>query len=244
MSVVPSIVLLCVGLVLSSAVTARERFSSGPSQSVMVELYTSQGCSSCPPAEAFLNDFVDNPRLWTSFVPVAFHVDYWDYLGWRDRFALPANAKRQRRYASLGKVRTVYTPGFIVNGQEWRPGWLNKRLDVDSHEVGTLLVTLDGTRIEATFAPASPQRVSLELHVAVLGLGLTSDIRAGENQGRASRHEFVLLSHQRFSAADGSWQGQLSPWSRKGASRLALAAWVSAPGDPTPLQATGGYIAQ
>lgn len=226
----------------AGGVAAQQQFVSGASQTAMIELYTSQGCSSCPPAEEFLNTFVDNPRLWSSFVPIAFHVDYWDYLGWKDRFALPSNAQRQRRYASLKNVRTVYTPGFVVNGREWRPGWLSKRLDAGSREVGTLTVTLEGDRIDARFTAAEPPSGLLELHVGVLGMGLGSDIRAGENRGRASHHEFVLLSHQRFGATDGAWQGPLQPWDSKGAARVALVAWVSTPGDPAPLQATGGYL--
>lgn len=242
MKVPSNILLLCGALALSSTVTAEERFVSGVEQTTTIELYTSQGCSSCPPAEEFLNTFVDNRRLWTRFVPIAFHVDYWDYLGWKDRFALPSNAQRQRRYASQNSVRTVYTPGFVVNGREWRPGWLSKRLDATSREVGMLAVKLNGDQIDARFTPVAPQQSRLELHVGVLGMGLASDIAAGENRGRASHHEFVLLSHQRFDASNGSWRGQLAPWERKGASAVALVAWVSAPGDPTPLQATGGYL--
>ena len=93
------------------------QFSSGPEQTVMIELFTSQGCNSCPPAEAYLNRFTANPGLWKKFIPLAYHVDYWDYLGWKDRFAHPAHAQRQRQYAQQRSLKTVYTPALAVNGQ-------------------------------------------------------------------------------------------------------------------------------
>ena len=90
--------------------------NSSERQTAVLELYTSEGCSSCPPADRFVSALRDDPRLWTEYVPVAFHVDYWDYIGWPDRFASPAYGKRQRQHAQLGRVRNVYTPGFVVGG--------------------------------------------------------------------------------------------------------------------------------
>ncbi|MEN9676720.1 MAG: hypothetical protein RIS76_2616 [Verrucomicrobiota bacterium] len=86
----------------------------------MIELFTSEGCSSCPPAEKWLGSLGDQPGLWRDFVPVAFHVDYWDGLGWADRFASVENTRRQERYATHWRNRGVYTPGFVLNGTEWR----------------------------------------------------------------------------------------------------------------------------
>lgn len=233
--------ILC--LLLATTAAAGQQFKSGQAQTVMIELYTSQGCSSCPPAEALLNSFVDNPRLWSSFVPLAFHVDYWDYLGWRDEYALPANAKRQRRYADLKNVRTVYTPAFVVNGKGWRPGWLNKTPEATGQRVGELSLTLEGRGFQARFATPDPSPPPLQLNLAILGMGLDTAIRAGENAGRDSRHEFVVLSHQQLKADGAQWQGELKDWDDHGAQRLALVSWVSRPGDPTPLQATGGFLA-
>jgi hypothetical protein len=95
-------------------------FKSGENQAALVELYTSEGCSSCPPAEAWLSRLKDGPGLWKEFVPVAFHVDYWDYLGWRDKWSAEAFSARQRAYASAWHNDNIYTPGFILNGSEWR----------------------------------------------------------------------------------------------------------------------------
>ena len=95
-------------------------FSSGEQQTRLVELYTSEGCSSCPPADRWLTRFKTRPDLWTVYVPVAFHVDYWNYLGWADRFSRKAHTRRQARYKRQGGVNSVYTPGFVINGYEWR----------------------------------------------------------------------------------------------------------------------------
>lgn len=229
-------------LLLAVPLPAAQHFESGAAQTLMIELYTSQGCSSCPPAETLLNGFVDNPRLWSHFVPLAFHVDYWDYIGWRDRYALPENAQRQRRYATLANTRTVYTPAFVVNGRGWRPGWFDKAPGGDTRQVGALSVTLHGERFEARFHTPDPEPPRLELHIAVLGMGLATAIRAGENAGRDSRHEFVVLRHEVFSGDGARWQGRVVALADPAVRGGALAAWVSRPGDPTPLQATGGYL--
>jgi hypothetical protein len=217
-------------------------FASGRARTTMIELFTSEGCSSCPPAEAYLSDFQRDPQLWTKYIPLAFHVGYWDYLGWRDRFADPANVARQRRYARERAMPAIYTPAFFVNGKPW---WRASHPDVprSSAPAGSLTVDVTGNRYRAVFAPAGDIPKRLQLNVALLGMGLHSDIRAGENAGRHETHDFVVLGWQRFDSDSRHWQGTLpSSFAARGAARLALAAWVSRPGDPTPLQATGGYL--
>jgi hypothetical protein len=95
-------------------------FESGETQTSLIELFTSEGCSSCPPAEKWLSAFNSNPDLWKKVVPVAFHVDYWNHLGWCDRFSKPEFTLRQQQYAAGWGGDSVYTPGFVVNGREWR----------------------------------------------------------------------------------------------------------------------------
>jgi hypothetical protein len=219
------------------------RFESGGRQTVMIELYTSEGCSSCPPAEEYLNAFVDQPGLWQRFIPLALHVDYWDYLGWRDRFAAPEHSRRQRRYAREHLTRTVYTPQFVVNGREWRPGWRRGVPEIDSPEVGNLVVTINGGQVEANMELVGVQSRPLELNLALLGMGLSSRIEAGENAGRDSRHEFVVLAHSRAEGEGGRWVAELPrPPAGIEPPRLALVAWVADPDDPSPVQATGGFI--
>ena len=218
-------------------------FSSGPTQTVLVELFTSEGCNSCPPAEAYLNKFTANPALWKKFIPLAFHVDYWDYLGWKDRYAKPAHAQRQHQYAQQSNARTVYTPAFVVNGQNWRPSWTAGEPEGGGALAGVLKVDLKGKQLEAVYEPAQPGAKALQLNLAVLGMGLSTRIQAGENAGRHSQHEFVVLAHKQLNSDSGRWRDRLptveADW---GAQRLALVAWVNRPGDLTPLQATGGYL--
>lgn len=85
---------------------------AGSADPVVVELYTSQGCSSCPPADAYFATLVDDPAV----LPLALHVDYWDYIGWEDRFADPAFTLRQKSYARAAGSRMIYTPQMIVQG--------------------------------------------------------------------------------------------------------------------------------
>ncbi len=95
----------------ASPQAAELSFTSGPGNVHLLELFTSEGCSSCPPAEAWLSKLKDDPRLWRDFVPLAFHVDYWDGLGWRDPFASKVWTARQYQYSARWKSSTVYTPG-------------------------------------------------------------------------------------------------------------------------------------
>ena len=239
------IVSLATTILLASPAGAAEqaRFSSGPGQTVLVELFTSEGCNSCPPAEAYLNRFATDPLLWKKFVPLAFHVDYWDYLGWKDRYARPAHAQRQRQYAQQRSVTTVYTPAFVVNVKGWRPSWCTSEPGGGGASVGTLTVDVRDGQLEATFEAAQPAAKPLHLNLAVLGMGLTTEIQAGENAGRHSPHEFVVLAQKQLASDNGRWRDRLPTLDRSwGARRLALAVWVSRPGDLTPLQATGGYL--
>src|SRR5256885_16057749 len=155
-------------------------FESGETQGTLIELFTSEGCSSCPPAEKWLSGLKSNQELWKRIVPVAFHVDYWDRLGWRDRFAKPEFTARQQRYAAAWGGDSVYTPGFVVNGKEWR-GWFGGNMTpTSSTKVGGLRVSYgnDG-KVNATFVPATTQPGPLALNVALLGNDLESDVKRG-----------------------------------------------------------------
>ena len=88
--------------------------ASAQSTPVVVELYTSQGCSACPPADKMLHELAKRDDV----IPLALHVDYWDYIGWKDEFASPAHTERQKAYAAAMGSRSVYTPQMIVNGSD------------------------------------------------------------------------------------------------------------------------------
>ena len=214
-------------------------FNSGATQVTLLELYTSQGCSSCPPAERWLNEYVDSEDLWTRTVPVAFHVDYWDYIGWKDIFASPGHGERQRDYARAGRARTVYTPGMFVNGREWRGWTFGLKPRASARQPGNLSMTIADDRLEARYPAAA---AALELHIALLGFGIDTRIESGENRNSTLRQEFVVLAHEVHTRTDGHWDVYL-PGDRSGqAERYGVAVWINAPGKPAPLQATGGWL--
>ncbi len=224
------------------ALAAPQHFESGEQQTMLVELFTSEGCSSCPPAEAFMNTLIQDEQLWRRVIPLALHVGYWDYLGWKDAFADPAHAQRQRAYAKAQRASTVYTPAWFINGRSWRPSLFYRQLpEVEAPRVGKLSLLLEGSGLHATFKAAdlsSPRT----LYVARLGFGLESQIRAGENRGRHARHDFVVIGYTAQSSATGEWRLPLPEPRIVGVTTQALVAWVSRGDSPVPLQSVGGWL--
>jgi hypothetical protein len=224
------------------------RFSSGPTRVALIELYTSEGCSSCPPADQWLGSLAGKPGLWRDFVPVEFHVNYWDSLGWKDRLSTPAFTAREYAYSSAWGAQSVYTPCFVRNGSEWRP--LFGGTNPASESSGALSVEVgdDGNcHVEFLPGPRVP-REAYEVHVAILGGGISSKVTAGENGGRMLTHEFVVLglAKERLSPDAGGAAVRAVVALPKpivnDSKRRALAAWVVRAGDLTPLQATGGWL--
>lgn len=221
------------------------KFASGDAQVTLIELFTSEGCSSCPPAERWLNDLKADPGLWNSFIPIALHVDYWDYLGWKDPFADPAHAKRQRRYAAEEGARTVYTPGVFRNGRAWADWRTDGRIVARHSSPGNLVVSRDGDTVMARFDATSHRNEQLVLNVAVLGMGFETRVRAGENRGRALAHEFVLMGQgTRAMTREGSRYVATTavPTADRPTEQMALVAWVSTRTSQRPVQAVGGFL--
>lgn len=239
---VTAILMFSVTLSHMASASSEQLFNSGNMQTTLVELFTSQGCSSCPPAERWLGDLKDDPRLWKEIVPVAFHVDYWDYIGWQDIYANPEYSARQRRYRSENGIRSVYTPGFVVNGQEWR-GWFKKRsLPLAKTTSGQLQVTLNDKQLKATYTAAKQIDQVLNLSVALLGVGLQVDVERGENSGRRLSQDFTVLQYITLASSDGNWTATLPDTRVYGDARPAIAIWVSGRGSQKPLQAVGGWL--
>jgi hypothetical protein len=230
---------LLILLLVSPLPAAPLLLDSGERQVTLLELYTSQGCSSCPPAERWLNRYLDDDDLWAAVIPVAFHVDYWDDIGWRDSFAATAHGERQRDYARAGRTSTVYTPGFFANGREWR-GWTfglgPRRSD---RQPGSLVAAIDAGRINASYPLAAEP---LTLHVALLGFGIETAVARGENRGRTLPQEFVVLQYTVHASDSGQWQVDLPQAGHGQVQRRAIALWVSMQDSPVPLQATGGWL--
>src|ERR1044071_1278531 len=219
-------------------------FQSGETQTSLIELFTSEGCSSCPPAEKWLSGLKSNKDLRKKIIPVAFHVDYWDRLGWRDRFAKPEFTSRQQRYAAGWGGDSVYTPGFVVNGKEWRNWFGGNAVPTTSARVGVLRVSLgDSGKLTATFVPEAAKPRALTLNVALLGNELESDVKRGENSGRKLRHDFVVLDLIRVNMTNESnrWTGSIALPTGSGNDKpSAFAAWITENG--IPVQATGGWL--
>jgi len=230
-------------LFLNGELLAQE-YQSGPSRVSMVELYTSEGCSSCPPADRWLSRLQNDSGLWSTFVPMAFHVDYWDYIGWKDRFAKKEYSQRQRRYAREYQESTVYTPGVRRHGEEWRTWPITRSVSPSDETAGSLnLVVSTGGKFTATYSDLDDQVKSPVLNIAVLGMNLETSVKRGENRGKSLKHDFVVLGLSRYASADsGAWSGEILPPVNT-APKYAIAAWISDGQNVTPIQATGGFLA-
>ncbi|MEM8739330.1 MAG: DUF1223 domain-containing protein [Planctomycetota bacterium] len=187
----------------------------------VVELYTSEGCSSCPPAEAVLNGLHrDAQANGTRVFTLAFHVDYWNRLGWTDPFSDAAYSDRQRRYAAAFRSRSIYTPQMIVNGRRQFVGSDARRAqgEVDGALRGDGRPSL-GVGVAAAASQTDAGDAVLEvrwrvdevpasasLHLVVVEDGLVTDVPRGENRGRTLRHDGVVrvLDTRALSDHDGS----------------------------------------
>jgi hypothetical protein len=232
-------VVLLLGLARATDVTVQ----SGPARTYLLELFTSEGCSSCPPAENWLATLRASPRLWQEVVPLAFHINYWDDLGWKDMLATPAFTNRQRDYAAAWGAPNIYTPEFVLNGREWRDRDLDS-ISTAKMETGTLSATVrENGDVQVTFHPLTKTAVQWQAHAALLGFGVSSDVKAGENGGRRLVHDFVVLDLQ-GAEMNGKVPNALMhlPQEKIKNGRTAFAVWITEAGKLEPLQAAGGNL--
>lgn len=223
------------------AISQDIEFKSGDKQVALVELFTSQGCSSCPPADIWLGELKNEPGLWTEFVPVAFHVDYWDYLGWKDSFSKAEYSTRQRLHRKQGNVKVVYTPGFFLNGKEWKRRLGRSTPTLSNKSAGNLQATLNGNTLKVVY-DSNETNNSATLNVGVLGFGYQTPIQSGENSNRVLAEDFVLLSHTKHLSSNLNWEVSLPDSVSPKAEQYGLAIWVSEGKKLTPLQTTGGWL--
>ena len=179
---------------------------SGPSPAILVELYTSEGCDSCPPADRWLSGL----RMARNVVPLGFHVDYWDYLGWKDVFGDARFSERQRVMARVAGARAIYTPQVVVGGRDftrWREkgaveGTLSAAQGKPSRASLRIDVQGDAARVSAQMGAGVPTD-DVVLHVALTQDNLVTQVRAGENRGATLRHDFVVRELQSKAQWDG-----------------------------------------
>ncbi len=193
---------------LAAAQTCALRAST---PATVVELYTSQGCSSCPPADRWLSTLKGRPDV----LALSFHVNYWDRLGWPDRFASAETTDRQHRLANAVGSRSVYTPQVIVDGQDWR-SWPRLPSAKPSSTPWPLTLQREGDAVVARIDALAPRR--LAGYWAVLEDQHQNQVRAGENSGELLRHDHVVRLYQPVA----EWSGD-----KPQASRLTVSAGVA-----------------
>ncbi len=185
-------------LALASSAFAAENactVKSGATITPVIELYTSEGCSSCPPADKWAST-LKGANSQGKAVVQAFHVGYWDYIGWVDRFAQPAYTSRQREIASHNNLRSIYTPQVVRNGKDWQD--YGRALSGNEPaqaalQITRLTSTAQGEQFEATVAPSADAGWSA--YWTVTEHGHSSKVKAGENAGETLQHDFVVRQY-------------------------------------------------
>ncbi len=195
---IPTLALVAASLSLATPLAAQNN-------PVVVELYTSQGCSSCPPADAILHELADRDDV----IALALHVDYWDYIGWKDPFGNPAHAKRQRAYAAAGQRRSIYTPEMVVNGQTDIVGAkamaLAKAIAEHAKETPKVKLALArrGDIINITAEKLAVVDGPMDVHILRYTPRQVTEIKRGENAGKTIEYSNVVEDWQ----ALGTWDG-------------------------------------
>ncbi len=237
---------LIIGCLLSLSTQAEDSFTveSNRQKAAVVELYTSEGCSSCPPADRWLEELVAVPTDELNLLALAFHVDYWDYIGWKDRFANPQYTARQRQLGTINKQGTLYTPEFFVDGRETR-GTLNvldkirAANETDAALELKLTVTKNGNSLALELEPSDILFDAKILHhrYFVFENNLVSQVTRGENSGKTLHHQRVVrhMSRALKLNARNSYQINIDPgWQLE---NIGVAALVTTPGNAAYLQA-------
>ena len=228
---------------IAGAASAQDcRAESGPRRAAVVELYTSEGCSSCPPADRQLSRLASPSSglaLGRDIVPLALHVNFWDYIGWKDPFARAEFTARQRALVAANGGRTLYTPHFFVNGRELRDrSRLDSAIRAQNAQGAAAAIRIDASpsaegrlRIALRVDGARPSRPDspLALYAAVTESGLSNRIGAGENRGAVLAHDHVVrhwLGPVPIAAGAATLERTLALTPEQAAKGISLAAFV------------------
>jgi hypothetical protein len=200
--------LFVLALFLGSAASADAamqcRAQSSRTTTALVELYTSEGCDSCPPADRWLSSLGARGYAPDRVVPIALHVDYWDYIGWKDPYAKQAFSARQRKMASLARAAMVYTPQVLLQGRDFR-SWAAGAFEQEVAKINALpakaRISLllerrqpGAFEVEATAELLdSSRKADAALYLGVYENKLVSEVKAGENRGKSLAHDYVVL---------------------------------------------------
>ena len=199
---------LIAGVLVANFVAAR-----AAEPRALLELFTSQGCSSCPAADKLLGELVADPSLVALSVP----IDYWDYLGWKDTLASPAHSARQRAYAHVRGDRQVYTPQIVVNGSTHVLGSdraaIDRAIALTDQKSGVMSVpvslSIGGAGLGVKVESAENEHAAGEVWLCPLAKTVAVDIGRGENRGRMVTYHNVVRSWVKL----GDWNGAQATWS-------------------------------
>lgn len=226
---------------LAAECTAR----SGSHVTPLIELYTSEGCSSCPPADRWFSSLAADAAA-GRVIPLAFHVDYWDHIGWKDPFASGRGTRRQREIQAAAGARFVYTPQVVLGGRDFRDWRSSSSAALEAIRRQPALATIelevkaDRTRgIEVSSRTAATPGAKPDgwvLLVAATQDGLSSRVTAGENRGERLAHDFVVRDfavHRGLGEALSAFK----PAPGWDLARMSVAAFVQDPRSGTVIQA-------
>jgi hypothetical protein len=166
---------------------------SGAQLTPVIELYTSEGCSSCPPADRWLSG-LKGAAAEGKVVAQAFHVGYWDYIGWVDRFAAPAHTVRQREIAAANGLRSIYTPQLVRNGRDSRDYASALGSRAGTARAGIAVRQTQADAFEAAVTPADGS-AAWSAYWTVTEHGHSSKVKSGENAGELLQHDFVVRQY-------------------------------------------------
>jgi hypothetical protein len=198
---------LIAGLLIATVIVAR----AGEARALL-ELFTSQGCSSCPAADKLLGELAADPSLVVMSVP----IDYWDYLGWKDTLANPAHSARQRAYARARGDRQVYTPQIVVNGAMHVLGSDRAAIDRVIEQTDQkpavmslpVLLSIGGANLTVKAQSAENEHSSGEVWLCPLAKSVQVAIGRGENRGRTITYHNVVRRWVKL----GDWSGTEATW--------------------------------
>ena len=239
-------------LLLDQASAHVYNYQSGEQKNQLIELYTSQGCSSCPPAEYLLTTLVQSKQLFKRYFPIALHVDYWNYLGWSDTYSNAHSNRHQQQHFEQSNTSNIYTPQFVVDGNEWRGFFRGAPLPALSQQAtGLLKLQVDDTLGAASMHfSRSNSKIPSDCHFALLAFDPSVKVTAGENSGLILSQDFAMLeittSHAEFKNDHFTCSAQLSklpaltnqPANNR---RYAVVSWMVSQLH-SPIQVTGGWL--
>lgn len=201
-----AVLVLGMGIGFGASAAGSDAVAAPVDAPVLVELFTSQGCSACPPADEMLNRLAQRDDV----IALALHVDYWDYIGWKDAFAIPGHTTRQKGYARASGTRMIYTPHMVVDGSDHVTGTKTAPLTdlINTHKAEAKVVDLSvtktskGLRIRASASDplARPAVVQVIRYIP----SRTVEIKQGENAGKSITYANIVSGWDHKSTWDGT----------------------------------------